>query len=138
MGNSFGYFSADKMRVFIGKVAASLEKGAKFIINSGMLAESILANFSEGGSYTFGDLTMNLRHSYNVHESCLVSNIEYIQSSTREEHAFKHYVFTLGEVVRLLQEQGLEYVAAYNSASSTKKESYNLGDGQAYIIAQKQ
>jgi hypothetical protein len=47
-----------------------------------------------------------------------LSNIEYIQGMKREEYVFKHYVFTLGEIVRLLQEQGLEWVAAY---SSTKK-----------------
>lgn len=43
-GNIFGYFNIDKMKVFVEKVAASHETGAKFIINSGKIAESILPN----------------------------------------------------------------------------------------------
>lgn len=45
LGNSFGYFNIEKMKLFIEKVSSSLETGSKFIINSGMIAESILPNF---------------------------------------------------------------------------------------------
>ena len=45
LGNSFGYFNMERMKLFIEKVAVSLETGSRFIINSGMIAESILPNF---------------------------------------------------------------------------------------------
>lgn len=44
-GNSFGYFSYDDMQKFIQKVAAALNRGGKWIINSGLMAESFLAKF---------------------------------------------------------------------------------------------
>jgi len=51
-----------------------------------------------------------------------------------EEHAFKHYVFTLAEVKRLLQAYGLTTIATYSSPSKTE---FNLGDQQVYIVAKK-
>ena len=68
LGNSFGYFNFDRMKLFVEKVAASLETGAKFIINSGMIAESIipnLSNYSKNKSYTVGNITMDVTNIYN-------------------------------------------------------------------------
>ncbi len=42
LGNSFEYFDYEGMKVFVKKVAACLKPGSRFIINSGMVAESIL------------------------------------------------------------------------------------------------
>jgi hypothetical protein len=55
-------------------------------------------------------------------------------SPIREEHAFKHFVFTLGEVKRLLKVFGLKTIATYSSLS---KEEYKLGDQQVYLVAEK-
>lgn len=134
MGNSFGYFNFDKMKLFVEKVSSGLEAGARFIINSGMIAESILPNFSKNKSFTFGNITMDITNSYNVDDSYMVSNILYTKETRREEHSFKHYVFTLGEVKRLLQRYGLITIATYSSPS---KAIYNLGDQQNYIVAEK-
>lgn len=138
LGNSFGYFNSDKMKLFVQKVAASLIPGGKFIINSGMIAESILPNFSHymnNNSYTVGNIKMDVTNVYNLEESYMVSNLLYTKEGKTEEHSFKHYVFTLGEVKRLLQSYGLHMLATYNSPTKTK---YNLGDQQVYIVARKE
>jgi len=134
MGNSFGYFNFDKMKLFVEKVSSSLETGARFIINSGMIAESILPNFSKGKSFTFDNITMDITNIYDVDDSYMVSNIIYTKETKKEEHSFKHYVFTLGEVKRLLQLYGLIIIATYSSPS---KATYHLGDQQIYMVAQK-
>ncbi len=138
LGNSFGYFNSDKMKLFVEKVAASLETGAKFIINSGMIAESILPNFSnyrKNNSYTVENIKMDVNNIYNVEDSYMISNLLYTKEGKTEEHSFKHYVFTLGEVKRLLKSCGLRTIATY---SSTSKTDYNLGDQQVYIVARKE
>ena len=138
LGNSFGYFNFEKMKLFVEKVAASLETGAKFIINSGMIAESILpnlSNYSKNKSYTFGDITMDVTNIYNVEEGYMVSHLHYTKEDKTEEHSFKHYVFTLGEVKRMLKSYGLCTIATYNSPS---KAEYKLGDQQIYIVAEKE
>ena len=138
LGNSFGYFNLDKMKVFIEKVSASLEPGAKFIINSGMIAESIMPNFAkyaEHKVYTVGNITMEVNNVYNVADSFMISNLHYTKDGETEDHAYKHYVFTLGEISRLLQSCGLNIIITY---SSTAKETYKLGDPQVYIVSVKE
>ena len=138
LGNSFGYFNIDKMKLFVEKVSSSLETGSKFIINSGMIAESILPNFvnySENKTYTVGDITMEIDNIYHAEDSFMISNLLYTQNGKTEEHSFKHYVFTLGEVKRLLKLYGLNTIGTY---SSTSKDEYKLGDQQVYIVAEKE
>lgn len=135
MGNSFGYFNFDKMKLFVEKLSAGLETGARFIINSGMIAESILPNFSKNKSFAFDNITMDITNSYEVDDSYMVSTIVYTKETRKEEHSFKHYVFTLGEVKRLLQLYGLITIATYSSPS---KAVYTLGDQQIYIVAEKE
>ena len=138
LGNSFGYFNMDKMKLFVEKVSSGLDSGSKFIINSGMIAESILPNFlnyRKNKSYTVGNITMDVTNIYNANKSYMVSHLLYTKEGKTEEHSFKHYVFTLGEVSRLLKTCGLHTIATYSSPS---KEEYNLGDQQVYIVARKE
>lgn len=103
-----------------------------------MIAESILSNFlnySKNKSYNVGNITMEVTNIYNVEDSYMISNLLYTKENKTEEHSFKHYVFTLGEVKRLLKLYGLSTIATY---SSTSKEEYNLGDQQVYIVAKKE
>lgn len=136
MGNSFGYFNFEKMKLFVEKVSSSLKVGSKFVINSGMIAESILPNFSiyQNKSFTVGNITMDITNIYNVEDSYMISNLLFTKEGKREEHSFKHFVFTLGEVKRLLKLFGLKTIATYSSLS---KEEYKLGDQQIYIVAEK-
>jgi cyclopropane fatty-acyl-phospholipid synthase-like methyltransferase len=134
MGNSFGYFDFDKMKLFVETVAAALTKGARFIINSGIIAESILPNFESNKSFTVGDITMDVLNTYDAQNSYMASELTYTKNGASEQHAFKHYVFTLSEVTRLLALYGLRVVGTYNSPDGT---TYKLGDAQIYIVAQK-
>ncbi|MEP7321495.1 MAG: class I SAM-dependent methyltransferase [Saprospiraceae bacterium] len=135
MGNSFGYFNIAKMNLFVKKVASALKPGARFIINSGMIAESILPNFSKNKSFTLDDMTLDITNEYHVEESYMVSHLLYTKENEKETHSFKHYVFTLGEVHRLLSDHGLKIIATYNGPS---KEIYTLGNPQVYIVAEKE
>ena len=135
MGNSFGYFDIDKMKLFVAKVSSCLTIGSKFIINSGMIAESILANFPKNKSFTVEDITMDITNIYNLLDGYMISNIVYTKENKKEEHSFKHYVFTLGEVKRLLKGCGFKINAVH---SSPAKEEFKLGDPQIYIVAEKE
>ncbi len=137
MGNSFGYMDFKRMKLFVQKVAASLEPGSKFIINSGMLAESILPNlltYSDHNQYTFGEIGMEIDNEYDADSSCLISTIRYTKGGKSEEQTFKHYVFTLAEVKRLLESGGFSKIVAYGDLT---KSEFKLGDRQAYIVAEK-
>jgi ubiquinone/menaquinone biosynthesis C-methylase UbiE len=138
LGNSFGYFDVEKIKLFVQKVSASLEPGAKFIINSGMIAECILPNllhYSQANVYNVGDITMEVTNKYNAVQGYMNSYLQYTKDGKTEEHSFKHYVFTLGEVIRILRQYGLSTIVTYSSVS---KEPYQPGDRQVYIVAIKE
>lgn len=135
MGNSFGYVDYAAMQVFVQKVADALRSGARFVINSGLVAESILPNFPKTKHYVLGDLTMDISNRYEVDESYMTTELTYTKAGRSEKHYFKHYVYTLSEIKRLLANHGLRTVAVYNS---TEKGDHHLGDQQLYLVAEKQ
>ena len=134
LGNSFGYVDYEGMNAFIENVANALKPGARFVINSGLVAESILPNFPKTGHYVLGDLTMDISNAYVIGESYMATTLTYTKEDRSEVHRFKHYVYTLSEIKRLLAKSGLRTVAVYNS---TEKLDYQLGDQQIYLVAEK-
>lgn len=134
-GNSFGYVDYGGMNAFVGNVSAALKSGARFVINSGMIAESILPNFPKTGHYELGDLTMDINNIHVMEEGCMATELTYTKGEHSETHAFKHYIYTLTEVKRLLATHGLRTIDVYNS---TDMGTYQLGDQQIYLVAEKQ
>jgi cyclopropane fatty-acyl-phospholipid synthase-like methyltransferase len=137
LGNSFGYFDRDGMNVFIEKVSDSLSKGSKYIINSAMIAESILPNFqlyNTNKTYHFGNISMDVNNIYDARKGVMISHLNYTKEGKTEMHSFKHYVYTLAEVSRMLIKHDLQIKGTYNSVS---KNEFKLGDQQIYIIAEK-
>ena len=78
---------------------------------------------------------MDVANIYHARDSYMRSNLLFTKDGKTEQHAFKHYVFTLGETTRLLKSYNLNTIATY---SSTSREEYNLGDRQVYIVAEKE
>lgn len=134
LGNCFGYFSHEGMQAFIQKVAAVLNPGAKWIIHSGLMAESFLAKFIKEKTYELPGLTMHINNDYDEWDSCLLTMLTYTKDGKEETHRFKHHVYTIAEVIRWLSHYGLKTVALYNS---TDKTIFHLGDAQVYMVAEK-
>ena len=134
LGNSFGYFQFEDMQSFVQKVASVLKPGAKWIINSGLTAETFLAKFKKDGRYELGELTMEINNEYDEWNSCLLTTLTYTKNGNQEIHRFKHHVYTIAEIIRLLNRHNLKTTALY---SSTNKEEFHLGDPQVYLVAEK-
>ncbi|MEP6683777.1 MAG: class I SAM-dependent methyltransferase [Parafilimonas sp.] len=135
LGNSFGYFDYESMETFVQKISASLKQGAKWIINSGLMAESFLAKFIKEKKYELEGLTMQINNDYDEWNSCLLTTLIYTKNNKQEVHRFKHHVYTVAELIRLLNKFDLKTIALY---SSTDKAEYKLGDAQIYLVAEKQ
>jgi cyclopropane fatty-acyl-phospholipid synthase-like methyltransferase len=134
LGNSFGYFDYEGMKIFVKKVSERLRPGGRFIINSGMVAESILTKIPPEKTYTLEGLTMQVNNVYFASDSYMVSHLKYTKNDHIEQHSFKHFVYTMGEIKRLLGLFGLNVQAMYNSIDKTP---YGLGDAQVYLVAEK-
>lgn len=134
LGNSFGYFDHTGMETFVHKVSSCLKKGGRWVINTGVLAESFLTKFIKDNKYELPDLTMEISNDYDEWNSCLLTTLTYTKNDKQEIHCFKHYVYTIAEIIRLLNKFNFKTVALYNSTDKTK---FKLGDAQLYLVAEK-
>lgn len=134
LGNSFGYFKHEDMQRFVQKVSAVLKSSAKWIINTGVLAESFLSRFEKEKTYELEGLTMHIHNDYDVWNRCLLITLTYTKRGRQEVHRFKHYVYTVAKLIRLLAQQNLKTIALYGA---NNKAAYKLGDAQLYLVAEK-
>ena len=132
LGNSFSYFSFDKMRRFVKKISNCLNPGGCFIINTAMLAESILPNFKQRNWMKVDDILYMNDMRYNTNESIAQVDYTFIREGITEKKSAYNFVFTLAEIKRLLHNCGLTKTEVY---SDFKRSAYSMGDRQAYIFA---
>jgi cyclopropane fatty-acyl-phospholipid synthase-like methyltransferase len=134
LGNSFGYFAHQGTVLFAEKIARWLKPGARFLLNTGAVAESILPNLREEGTMAVDDITFVFHNRYHPEESVLETSYQFIQRGETDCRTGWQYVYTLAEIKRLLAGAGLKTQALY---SSTEKDTYKLGDPQLYLVAEK-
>jgi len=133
MGNSFGYAPYPVMRQFVRRLAAVTKSGGWFVLNTGVLAETLLPHLKTNASYETGDITMHVRNEYRPLESTLQSELTFVQGDKTEVKTAFHYVFTLAEVTRMLRAAGFNLKTAYGGPDGKP---YSLGD-YAYLLAQR-
>src|SRR5262245_44259032 len=75
-GNSFGFLEYEDMEKFLAGVAHALKPGARFVVETGMAAESFLRDFEEQTCHQIGDINVITKERYNAVEGCIDS--EYI------------------------------------------------------------
>lgn len=133
-GNSFAYFDWDEMRLFLNKVSGCLKGGGKFLIHSGMFAESLLPNFEERDSLCAGGITLLLNHRYRVDQGSVQTRYTFFRNGEVEKKASIHWIYTVAEIKRLLRTSGFRVAGLYRS---TDKSRYRLGDPEVYLAAEK-
>ncbi|MDO6431665.1 methyltransferase domain-containing protein [Flavitalea sp. BT771] len=135
LGNSFGYFPYEQMELFVRKISGVLKPGAKWVINTGLAAETFLTKFVDEKTYVLGDLTMDIQNDYDEWSSCLLTTLTYTKNNRKETKRFKHYIHTVAEIIRLLQRFGLKTIDLYGSTGKTE---YRLGGMQLFLVAEKE
>lgn len=132
MGNSFSYFPYGKMVEFAARVRGVLKPGAKFVINSGAVAEGLLINLKDTMEMQVGDILFKVGNQYDARNSVLKTEMQFIKGDLVETRTSFHFVFTLAEIFRMLRAAGFTDFEVYSDAS---KAEYKLGSHQAYLVA---
>ena len=135
MGNSFGFLDYVGTREFVRAVALSLKPGARFIIDTGMAAESIFQNLQERDWFQAGDIHLLIENRYQVEESRMDIAYAFFRKGAVEKRNSSHWVFTVAEICRMLEDAGL---AALWLFSSLDREPFQLGDPRLFVVAEKQ
>ncbi len=133
-GNSFGFLAYADMESFLSGVARALLPGGRFVVETGMAAESILTKFETESSHQIQDIRITIKEQYLAEESCIDTEYIFEQSGKVESRNAKHWIYTTGEIRRMLERAGFEVLNLYGSL---KCEPYALGADELFVIAQR-
>jgi SAM-dependent methyltransferase len=135
MGNSFAFFNKEEAISLLKKVSEHLKPGGVFIINSWMVAEIAIKHFKERDWHYAGDYKCILEYKYCFHPSRIESQQTIIsKGGVVEVLKGVDYIFTLDELEDMFQQAGLTTKALY---STPRKRKFSIGDGQIYIVTEK-
>jgi SAM-dependent methyltransferase len=133
-GNSFGYSDARGMETFLGGLARALKPTARFVLDTGMAAESFLPHIETKFWVRMDDLILLIENHYEVGESRLDTRFTFLRNGKSETRAFSHWVYTVGEIRRMLGHAGFATVDLYGSLA---KEPYQVGGRILYLVAER-
>ena len=134
-GNSFAFLGHDATEDFLRAVARGLKTGARFIIHTGMAAESVLPEFEEQSCHELGDLSLTIEERYLANESCIDSEYIFEQDGKKETRVAREWIYTVAEMRRMLARAGFDVLNLYGSL---KCEPYNLGTRELFIVSERQ
>ncbi len=132
-GNSFGFLAYADMEKFLKGVAGALKPGARFIIETGMAAESALLKFEEQTSHQIEDILLTIKEKYLAEESCIDTEYVFERNGVSESRLAKHWIYTAAEIRRMLERAGF---AVLNLYGSLKCEPFVLGSDELFVIAE--
>jgi SAM-dependent methyltransferase len=133
-GNSFGYLVDPGNAEFVGAVARALRPGARFAVETGAAAETLLPNYQERRWYELGDILFLIQNRYNHALGRLETEYTFVRDGRVDRrHGFQR-VYTYSELARLLEAVGFGEVEGYGSAS---REPFRLGSQRLILVATK-
>ena len=132
-GNSFGFMEYSDMQKYLAGVQRALQPGARFIVNTGMAAESVLPDFEEQSCHEIDDITTTIKERYKAAESCVDSEYTFERNGKSETCYAKHWIYTAAEIQRMLEQAGFEVLDCYGSL---KCEPFVLGSRELFVVAQ--
>src|SRR5215813_2200129 len=133
-GNSFGFLAYADMEKFLSGVARALKPHRRFVIETGMAAESVLPDFEEQTSHEVGDMNIIIKERYLATESCIDSEYIFERDGRRESRKAKHWIYTAAEIQRMLQRAGFTVLDLYGSL---KCEPYKLGCRELFVVSER-
>lgn len=133
-GNSFGYLDLVKAREFLTAIAKALKLGARFVMETGMAAESILPGLVKTRWYRAGDIFMLSENQYHPADGRLDINYTFIQNGEVNTLPSASYVFTVAEICRMHAKAGLAVVELMGSMTG---EAFQIGSPRLLVISEK-
>ena len=131
-GNSFGFLEYADMEKFLNGVARALKPGARFVIETGMAAESVLMKFEKETSHQIDDIFVTIKEIYIADQSCIDTEYIFERDGQTESRKAKHWIYTVAEIRRMLERAGF---AVKETFGSLDRKPYELGSTELFVIA---
>lgn len=139
LGNSFSFFAHETMQAFVQRLSDLLEPGGRLLVQSGMVAESLLPDFQERTWLPVGETVQVLmENEYDPLTAQLTQHLTYYeQTGTGTETARRtaqYTIYTVAELVRFCQQAGLNVLSLYGTVEG---DAYQIGDEGVWILAER-
>lgn len=135
-GNSFPYLTPAEARQFLTGVAQALRPGGRFVLDTGMVAESLLPSFVQKRWYRLGDdLLMLSENRYDPAESRLDIDYTFVHGGVIETRPTSSYLFTCAELCRMHLAAGLRPLELFGT---TDREPYRIGSPRLLLVTVKE
>jgi SAM-dependent methyltransferase len=132
-GNSFGYLEEGGDGEFLRAVARVLRPGARFILDTGHVVESLLPHLRDEATYQVGDITMDLHHTYDVPRSVLRTQFSFTRDGVTDVRQGEAWLYTARELRAMLEQAGLYPVAWYGATDRTP---YRLRANRLLLVSE--
>jgi SAM-dependent methyltransferase len=133
-GNSFSYIDYAGSCAFLAAVSRSLKPGARFALESGIAAESLLPKLERRRWLQLGDILFLSSNQYDAVESRLDIQYTFVRDGHADTREACSYIYTVAEIRRMLSQAGLQATDYYSSFESHP---YELGSGRLLLVAEK-
>jgi SAM-dependent methyltransferase len=133
-GNSFGYLDEQGNADFLRSVAKALRPGARFVLDSGAVAECLLPILQEKRSLECGGITLESETRYDHTQGRIFTDYTFIRDGQSDTRPASQRVYTYRETADLLTKAGLRTIAAYGALS---EEPFKFGAQRLYLVATK-
>jgi SAM-dependent methyltransferase len=133
-GNSFGFLEPEQARQFLRSIARALQPGSRFVVETGMAAESILPGLLKSRWFRLGDIYMLSENQYHAPEGRLDIQYTFIRDGQTETRPSSSYVLTVSELCRMHVQAGLQPI---DLLGSVKGEPYQPGSPRLILVSEK-
>ena len=133
-GNSFPYLDRERAPQFLAAVGNCLKPGARFALQMGMAAESILPTLLQKRWHRTGDILTLSEARYDVAEGRLDVDYTFVRGGEVETRPTSSYVFTVVELREMHAKAGLDTVELLSYAGD---EPFKLGTPGLMMVSEK-
>ena len=136
LGNSIGYLSHEDLRAFLRSMHAVLRSGARWVVDTGTAAESLLPRFGgDDRTLEAAGIRFEVRQRYDAVEGRLRQDAMLERGEERQQGPISYGVYTVAELRRLFVEAGWSVIGLHGALDGRP---FTLGDARLLIVAQRQ
>ncbi len=114
-GNSWGYLTHGDNLAFLHRLHSALKPDARFVIETGAVAESLLPDFRPDVRLTTGDFAFHARHRYDAAQSILYTDFHITRGQEQAHFQGRQTIYTLGELNRMMQTAGFSPIVFHEA-----------------------
>ena len=133
LGNSIGYFGPEGTAAFFTRLAASLGRGGRLILDTATCAESIFP-LPEKREIAFDRGSYHSHYAYDAMGSVLKTEAELVLDGERYRLRYAHHILTCGALVQMLREAGFATLALYGGTDDAP---FRPGSPRLLLVAER-